>query len=88
MLQAANNVEKTYFAGVLLLAKKEVLVGSRSGRTVSSSKIVMLFTTAIASKYGLDKYKLGSGDFSENARGRWYFNVTNRIKQPHLLALL
>ena len=26
--------------------------------------------------YGLAKYKLGSGDFSEDARGRWYFNVT------------
>ncbi len=26
--------------------------------------------------YGLDQYKLGSGDFSEDARGRWYFNVT------------
>ena len=26
--------------------------------------------------YGLEQYELGSGDFSEDARGRWYFNVT------------
>lgn len=26
--------------------------------------------------YGLSKYELGTGSFSQDARGRWYFNVT------------
>jgi len=26
--------------------------------------------------YGLSKYELGAGSFSQDARGRWYFNVT------------
>lgn len=32
--------------------------------------------------YGLADYALGSGSFSEDARGRWYFNVTVKVTQP------
>lgn len=30
--------------------------------------------------YGLSNYELGTGSFSEDARGRWYFNVTVKIR--------
>ncbi len=29
--------------------------------------------------YGLSKYKLGTGSFSEDSRGRWYLNVTVEV---------
>jgi IS605 OrfB family transposase len=33
--------------------------------------------------YGLSKYELGTGSFSEDARGRWYFNTTVKVEaQP------
>jgi putative transposase len=32
--------------------------------------------------YGLSKYQLRSGSFSEDARGRWYLNVTVDVKKP------
>lgn len=32
--------------------------------------------------YGLADYQLRSGNFSEDARGRWYLNVTVDVKQP------
>ena len=31
--------------------------------------------------YGLSKYELGTGSFSEDARGRWYLNVTVKVNQ-------
>ena len=31
--------------------------------------------------YGLKDYKLGAGSFSEDARGRWYMNVTVEVKR-------
>ncbi|WP_053064140.1 hypothetical protein [Caballeronia mineralivorans] len=35
--------------------------------------------------YGLSKYRLGTGSISEDARGRWYLNVTIKLqKQPRL----
>ena len=34
--------------------------------------------------YGLADYELGSGSFSEDSRGRWYFNTTVRVaKKPN-----
>ena len=30
--------------------------------------------------YGLSQYKLGTGSFSEDARGRWYFNTTVKVE--------
>ena len=32
--------------------------------------------------YGLADYKLGTGAFSEDSRGRWYLNVTVRVAKP------
>lgn len=32
--------------------------------------------------YGLGGYELGSGTFSEDARGRWHLNVTVKLKKP------
>ena len=35
--------------------------------------------------YGLSQYELGTGSFSEDARGRWYFNVTTEVqRQPQV----
>jgi len=31
--------------------------------------------------YGLSNYELGSGSFSEDSRGRWYFNTTVKVKR-------
>lgn len=31
--------------------------------------------------YGLSKYELGAGNISEDARGRWYLNVTVKVKK-------
>lgn len=32
--------------------------------------------------YGLSQYELGTGSFSEDSRGRWYLNVTVKVKKP------
>jgi putative transposase len=32
--------------------------------------------------HGLSQYELGAGNFSEDARGRWYVNLTVRIPSP------
>jgi putative transposase len=32
--------------------------------------------------YGLSKYTLGAGNFSEDARGRWYINITVKVVKP------
>lgn len=32
--------------------------------------------------YGLHQYELGTGSFSEDARGRWYLNVTVKVARP------
>jgi hypothetical protein len=31
--------------------------------------------------YGVDGYDLGAGTISEDSRGRWYLNVTVKVKQ-------
>lgn len=36
--------------------------------------------------YGLNNYELGSGCISEDARGRWYLNVTVKVKKQPLPA--
>src|ERR1700758_3824856 len=33
------------------------------------------------SNYGLGNYELGAGNISEDARGRWYLNVTVKVKK-------
>jgi IS605 OrfB family transposase len=37
--------------------------------------------------YGLSAYELGAGSFSEDARGRWYLNITVRTLRPEKRAL-
>jgi IS605 OrfB family transposase len=32
--------------------------------------------------YGLSKYELGTGSFSEDSRGRWYANIVIEVKAP------
>jgi IS605 OrfB family transposase len=32
--------------------------------------------------YGLSKYELGAGNLSEDARGRWYLNITVKVPKP------
>lgn len=32
--------------------------------------------------YGLHQYELGPGSFSEDSRGRWYLNVTVKVRKP------
>jgi putative transposase len=32
--------------------------------------------------YGLSKYELGAGNLSEDARGRWYINITVKVLKP------
>lgn len=40
-------------------------------------------TFGVWDSYGLSKYELGTGSFSEDARGRWYFNTTVTVEsQP------
>jgi len=36
--------------------------------------------------YGLSQYELGAGNLSEDARGRWYLNVTVKVKKQPLPA--
>jgi len=36
--------------------------------------------------YGLSNYELGTGSFSEDSRGRWYFNTTVKVKAKQSVA--
>jgi putative transposase len=36
--------------------------------------------------YGLADYELGTGSFSEDSRGRWYLNVTVKVRKPEASA--
>lgn len=38
-------------------------------------------TLSLWDSYGLANYELGAGNFSEDARGRWYLNVTVKVKK-------
>ena len=37
--------------------------------------------------YGLPQYQLGPGSFAEDARGRWYLNITVRALRPEKRAI-
>jgi IS605 OrfB family transposase len=37
------------------------------------------YKLSVWDSYGLSDYELGSGSFSEDARGRWYFNATVKV---------
>lgn len=49
----------------------------RNGQVHYQGKALSLWDS-----YGLADYQLRSGSFSEDARGRWYLNVTVDVKQP------
>lgn len=54
----------------------------RNGQVQYQGKALSLWDS-----YGLANYQLRSGSFSEDARGRWYLNVTVDVKQPAAKAL-
>lgn len=51
----------------------------RNGQVHYQGKALSLWDS-----YGLANYQLRSGSFSEDARGRWYLNVTVDVKKPEL----
>ncbi|MFM0553585.1 transposase [Paraburkholderia sediminicola] len=48
----------------------------RNGQVVFADTALSLWDS-----YGLSQYEIGAGNFSEDARGRWYFNTTVRIEK-------
>jgi IS605 OrfB family transposase len=59
---------------------KSVAIAYRNGQVHYQGAALSLWDS-----YGLKDYKLGTGSFSEDARGRWYMNVTvemTRAEQP------
>lgn len=56
---------------------KAVAIQYRNGQVHYQGKAISLWDS-----YGLGDYTLRSGSFSEDSRGRWYFNVTVDVKQP------
>lgn len=57
---------------------KESAISFRQGQVWYCGRPISLWDS-----HGLKDYDLGTGSFSEDARGRWYFNVTVKVKsQP------
>jgi IS605 OrfB family transposase len=59
---------------------KSVAIAYRNGQVHYQGAALSLWDS-----YGLKDYKLGTGSFSEDARGRWYMNVTvemTRAERP------
>ncbi|WP_232072289.1 hypothetical protein [Paraburkholderia pallida] len=48
----------------------------RNGQVFFAGKALSLWDS-----YGLSKYELGAGNLSEDARGRWYLNVTLKVEK-------
>ncbi|WP_232072299.1 RNA-guided endonuclease InsQ/TnpB family protein [Paraburkholderia pallida] len=48
----------------------------RIGQVFFAGKALSLWDS-----YGLSKYELGAGNLSEDARGRWYLNVTIKVEK-------
>ncbi|QBR03736.1 RNA-guided endonuclease InsQ/TnpB family protein [Paraburkholderia pallida] len=48
----------------------------RNGQVFFAGKALSLWDS-----YGLSKYELGAGNISEDARGRWYLNVTIKVEK-------
>lgn len=55
---------------------KKVAITYRNGQVHFMGKALSLWDS-----YGLADYQLGAGSISEDARGRWYFNVTVTVKK-------
>ena len=47
----------------------------KNGQLKFGSKFISLWD-----QYGLGNYELGTGNFSEDSRGRWYFNTTIEVE--------
>jgi putative transposase len=56
---------------------KASAISYRAGQVHYQGKALSLWDS-----YGLADYTLRSGNFSEDARGRWYLNVTVDVKRP------
>lgn len=56
---------------------KAIAMSYRAGQVHYQGKALSLWDS-----YGLSKYQLRSGCFSEDSRGRWYLNVTVDVKKP------
>ena len=54
---------------------KESAISFRNGQVWYGGKAISLWDS-----HGLKNHELGSGSFSEDARGRWYFNVTVTVQ--------
>jgi putative transposase len=56
---------------------KASAIGYKNGQLLYQGKPISLWDS-----YGLKDYALRSGSFSEDARGRWYVNITVDAKKP------
>lgn len=55
---------------------KKVAIQYKNGQLHYQGQIISLWDS-----YGLPDYELGAGSFSEDSRGRWYFNTTVKVKK-------
>lgn len=55
---------------------KASAIGYRNGQVFFAGTALSLWDS-----YGLSMYEIGAGNISEDARGRWYLNVTVKVKQ-------
>lgn len=55
---------------------KKSAIAYRNGQVFFRGKPMSLWDS-----YGLSKYQLGAGSFSEDSRGRWYLNVTVKVQK-------
>jgi IS605 OrfB family transposase len=55
---------------------KASALGYRDGQVRYQGQAISIWDS-----YGLSKYELGSGSFSEDSRGRWYLNTTIKVKR-------
>ena len=60
---------------------KKSAIRSRNGQVHFAGVALSLWDS-----YGLGDYELGAGSISEDARGRWYLNVTVKVKKQPLPA--
>jgi putative transposase len=62
---------------------KASALGYRNGQVRYQGQAISIWDS-----YGLSKYELGSGSFSEDSRGRWYLNTTIKVKRAPITAVL
>jgi transposase len=80
--RVSNRARSNYSLGWVPFKKSAIAY--RNGQVFLAGVSLSLWDS-----YGLANYALGSGTISEDARGRWYLNVTVEVKKkPRELALL